>query len=219
MLTPEELAALRALHEAHERNKSVSGAEILSQNAHSAIGKLLKQAKEPWLVDARVPIARDGHEDRTSKFALGEINRREDFEKLLGFCVCVHCAKLPDWAPDPQPRVPGVHEQHCAKAHDHTKACNCRLAGNYRAAPDFAGWTDAEIAKEAAPWPTALPHETTLVRDVLSKVSEHLPTMRLKGRYVEHERKPHDMTVTEAVHATLAALGYTISLDGSVRKP
>jgi len=34
-----------------------------------------------------VAIARDGHEGRTTKY----------LETLLGFCVCVHCAKLPDW--------------------------------------------------------------------------------------------------------------------------
>lgn len=35
----------------------------------------------------RVAIARDGHEGRTTKY----------YEKLLGYCICVHCAKLPDW--------------------------------------------------------------------------------------------------------------------------
>jgi hypothetical protein len=30
--------------------------------------------------------------------------------------------------------IAGTHAAHCAKAHDHSKRCDCHLAGNYRSA-------------------------------------------------------------------------------------
>lgn len=52
---------------------------------------LVSRAPEgPPPTQMRVAIVRgghDGHEGRTTKY----------YEKLLGFCVCAHCSKLPDW--------------------------------------------------------------------------------------------------------------------------
>lgn len=65
-------------------------------------------------------------------------------------------------------------------------------------------------------------HEVELIRKVLAGVSEYAAADTLpefKNMRASSKRRPHDEVVTEAVHATLAALGFAIRPDGSLVGP
>lgn len=55
--------------------------------------------------------------------------------------------------------LPGTHEEHCAKANDHSKPCDCVLAPNYKAKPEainhpnhYGGDTVYESIKVIEAW-------------------------------------------------------------------
>lgn len=67
------------------------------------------------------------------------------------------------------------------------------------------------------------PHEVDLIRRVLTAVPEYTSDaceyVFGRKRVKSGDRKTHDQVVTEAVHATLAVLGFVIRPDGSLAGP
>lgn len=269
MLTPEELAELRAFHDAWNDNVGAynrglvdARVGLLSQNAHSAIAKLLKREEElrvaatelvdklvfrvlntidrseVWkdarlnpdsyrqavrltlvsfgILEPEVPVTEMSPVALTfpRSTALAESLRAKPtrvpmkphdqadhsrrttkhFQNLLGYCVCDYCRELPEV----EPFKTGIHAESCPKTRDHSQACECHLKTNY----------DRPKSEPA--------HEAKVVRQVIALVREYSQKEVVRGGRIEYVRRDHDDVVADAVHATVAALGYTIRIDGTI---